>query len=177
MALPLHGEEVSLRALEIGDAAAVAALVSDPEVIKQTISMTTPFHEGEAERWIRQELEVEDQKHRVLVVEEVRSKALVGTVSVHVKRRFLRRWGTIGYWIGKPYWGRGYGTQALKAFVPYCFDVLEISRFQARVFESNQASQRVLENNGFRRTGRIRLFVPKRGGWRRILLYRLKKPS
>ncbi|TNE39153.1 MAG: N-acetyltransferase [Alphaproteobacteria bacterium] len=172
--LPIEGTGISLRALVFRDAAAVAQMVSDPEVIKQTLTMSTPYRLEEAEDWIGQELAGNGKKRQVLVVEAASSKALIGTVSVEVKRRFFRPYGMIGYWIGRPYWGQGFGSEALKIFLDYCAEEMALHRFEAKVFDDNEASQRVLEKNGFQRSGKVRLFVPKRGGWRRVYLYRLR---
>lgn len=55
----------------------------------------------------------------------------------------------IGYWIGESYWGKGYGTEAVRLLVRYAFDELKLIRVYASVFESNRASMRVLEKSGF----------------------------
>lgn len=60
----------------------------------------------------------------------------------------------LGYWIARPYWGRGYATEAAKA-------VLEIARMLgheqvvASHFLDNPASGKVLRKAGFRPTGRV----------------------
>ncbi|CAL9460699.1 hypothetical protein SUDANB58_02641 [Streptomyces sp. enrichment culture] len=62
------------------------------------------------------------------------------------RRRF------IGYWLGRQYWGRGIGTQALALF-------LERERARplyADPFSGNTGSVRLLEKHGFRRTGTVR---------------------
>ena len=55
----------------------------------------------------------------------------------------------IGYWIGVPFWGRGYIPEAVKALIARCF-----SEGAARVwcahFEGNEKSRRVIEKCGFR---------------------------
>ncbi|MFI5551091.1 GNAT family N-acetyltransferase [Streptomyces sp. NPDC051738] len=61
-------------------------------------------------------------------------------------RRFL------GYWIGRPYWGRGIGTRALALF-------LELDRTRplyADPFHDNTASVRLLERHGFQHAGTVR---------------------
>ncbi|MFD4528079.1 GNAT family N-acetyltransferase [Streptomyces sp. NPDC058470] len=64
-------------------------------------------------------------------------------------RRAPRRF--IGYWFGRPYWGRGIGTQALALFL-----ALEKTRpLYADPFVGNTASVRLLEKHGFQHTGTV----------------------
>ncbi|WP_221347679.1 GNAT family N-acetyltransferase [Streptomyces beigongshangae] len=58
----------------------------------------------------------------------------------------------IGYWLGRPHWGRGIGTEALALFLRE-----ERTRpLHADPFTGNTASVRLLERHGFRRTGTLR---------------------
>src|SRR5215510_773343 len=66
-----------------------------------------------------------------------------------------RRGAEIGYWLGETYWGRGIATEALRAFVPWCFQHFPICRLYAYVFEWNPASRRVLEKAGFTLEGHL----------------------
>ncbi len=62
------------------------------------------------------------------------------------ERRFL------GYWLGRPFWGRGVGTRALPLFLER-----ETARpLYADPFAGNEGSVRLLEKHGFRRTGTVR---------------------
>lgn len=55
----------------------------------------------------------------------------------------------VGYHIAKAYTGRGYATEALRAFLPRIVDKLKISCIDGIVLEENTASRRVLEKCGF----------------------------
>ena len=59
----------------------------------------------------------------------------------------------IGYWLGVPYWGRGYATEAVRALIDHAFDDLRHETLQAGARVSNPASRRVLEKCGFQWTG------------------------
>ncbi len=59
----------------------------------------------------------------------------------------------IGYWIGKQFWGKGYGTQAASLMSGYGFGVLNLNRIYAKTFDFNRGSLRVLEKVGFVREG------------------------
>ena len=56
----------------------------------------------------------------------------------------------LGYWIGRPYWGRGYASFGVKAVLDFAFEELNLALVGSCALESNTASRRVLEKNGFR---------------------------
>ena len=60
----------------------------------------------------------------------------------------------VGYWIGKPYWGRGICTEALGLVIDYCFNVKHFTTLWGDFFPSNPASGRVMTKCGFVDTGR-----------------------
>ena len=59
----------------------------------------------------------------------------------------------IGYWLGVPYWGNGYATEAARAVIDHAFTALGIDKLEAGARVSNPASRRVLEKCGFQWTG------------------------
>ena len=58
----------------------------------------------------------------------------------------------VGYWIGRPYWGRGIATSALSQFVSL---VVRTRPLHAYVAKNNAGSIRVLEKCGFKRAHTI----------------------
>ena len=73
----------------------------------------------------------------------------VGTCGIIPKKDIYRITAEVGYWIGQPYWGRGYATQAVKQLADIAFNDLKLIRIYAEVFGRNAASMRVLEKAGF----------------------------
>ena len=61
--------------------------------------------------------------------------------------------GTLGYWVGVPYWGRGYATEAAEAVLAHAFGALGLHRVQATHLTRNPASCRVMEKLGMRVEG------------------------
>ena len=55
----------------------------------------------------------------------------------------------IGYWIGRPFWGQGYASEAVRLVVAFAFEDLGLRRLYAHVLAHNPASGRVLEKAGF----------------------------
>ncbi len=59
----------------------------------------------------------------------------------------------IGYWIGEPYWGRGYATEAAHALVDLAFRATDIDRLNVSCRVTNTASRRVIHKCGFQYAG------------------------
>jgi RimJ/RimL family protein N-acetyltransferase len=60
--------------------------------------------------------------------------------------------GELGYWLGVPFWGRGYATEAARAVIDYAFAEQGHDVLQSGARVSNPASRRVLEKCGFQWT-------------------------
>ena len=54
---------------------------------------------------------------------------------------------------GKKHWGKGYASEAMAAFLPWCFRRYDLDRIDADHFADNPASGRVLEKLGFIKIG------------------------
>lgn len=86
---------------------------------------------------------------------------LVGVGSVQPQRDIHHRSGEIGYWIGEPFWGKGYGTMAVRQLVHFTFTQTPLTRLFAGVFGNNPASMRVLEKAGFTKEAVFRQSIVK----------------
>ena len=89
------------------------------------------------------------------------SAVLVGAISLRLELGHER--AELGYWIGVPYWGRGYATEAAGAMVGYGFNELGLNRIHARHLARNPASGRVLEKAGLTHEGFHRAHILKNG--------------
>lgn len=100
------------------------------------------------------------------------TERLVGSIGV----RFTGHPGTgdVGYWLGEPYWGRGYATEAVRLVDHVAFEHLGAQVLCAWVFVGNDASRTVLERNGYSlvRTihGRVRKGTVAQDEWYLTLL-------
>jgi ribosomal-protein-alanine N-acetyltransferase len=77
----------------------------------------------------------------------------------------------IAYWLGKPYWSKGYGTEAARAVVKYGFETMGLNRINGRHFGSNTASGRVLIKIGMKHEGCQRQAYKKWGKFEDFELY------
>ena len=102
-------------------------------------------------------------------------QVLVGGLTLANLRRGVAQAGSLGYWIGAPYAGRGYMSAAVTALIPYAFATLRLHRLEAACIPTNAASIALLERTGFAREGYAREYLCINGLWQDHLLYaRLK---
>lgn len=145
--LPVQTGRLTLRLPVPGDADAVAAYVGDPDVALMTARIPHPYPPGAATQFIMDSLaETACGRRLVCVVARSGSDAPIGTVELSFDGE--TGGAELGYWIGKPHWGRGYASEAAAALVGIGFKEHKLTRIVARALTSNTASLRVLENIG-----------------------------
>jgi RimJ/RimL family protein N-acetyltransferase len=103
-----------------------------------------PYTERDADEWLAI---CEGQDHPlgfVLLVDDV----VAGGLGSSTRDDVWTGSAEIGWWLSPPYWGRGITTAAVKRYIQYCFEALELHRVDAGVFVTNPASARVAEKVG-----------------------------
>jgi RimJ/RimL family protein N-acetyltransferase len=140
----------------------VRHLGRDRSIYEFTLQIPFPYTKKDAEFWIglNQELSAEGKIHNWAIRDE-REEAM-GGIGFNTELDGAHK-AEIGYWLAKPYWGRGIMTTVLKRFVRIGFDDLVLKRLQATVFHHNGASARVLEKAGFQCEGTLRNYYRKDG--------------
>lgn len=100
-------------------------------------------------------------------------QSLVGAITLSNVRRGVAETGTLGYWIGQRFAGRGLATAAVRAMTAHAFADLRLHRVEAACVPGNAASRRVLEKAGFELEGRARAYLKINGVWSDHLLFGL----
>jgi RimJ/RimL family protein N-acetyltransferase len=86
-----------------------------------------------------------------------------GNISLHPGTDIERISAELGYWLGRPFWGRGIITEAVQATTRYGFEELKLRRVFSVPLARNVASARVLEKCGFVPEGLMRRSAIKDG--------------
>ena len=150
---PLKTERLTLRPLTLEDAPRVQLLAGAREVALNTLLIPHPYPDGAAEAWIANRGDE--------IAFAIDDGELAGVIGLRVKRD--DDIAEIGYWIGVPYWGRGYATEAAAAVVRYGFEKLALNKIYAGYFARNEASGKVLRKIGMKREGTLRQHHKKWG--------------
>jgi RimJ/RimL family protein N-acetyltransferase len=152
---------LTLDALVAGDASSLALLAGDRAIADTTISVPHPLDAEVAREWLAalaQAVALGSAEH--FAIREAAGAPLVGMVSVRSIDREHEE-AELSFWIGRPFWGRGYATEAAGAAVDRAFDGLGLNRLVAHHMVRNPASGRVLAQLGFRQEGLLRERVKK----------------
>ncbi len=130
------------------DAADLASLANNARIAAMLTRMPHPYGLAEA--------------HQFLDYAAARRTGCVYSVTLAATGQFIGCAGLensrgngleIGYWIGQPFWGKGYATEAAQALVDVAFRNTEIDVLRASCRESNAASRRVIHKCGFQYAG------------------------
>lgn len=150
-------ERLELRVPAFSDATAIFdGWAQDPQVTRfllwkphQSIDETLLFLAQLEHAWR------EHVGHRAWLITERTSGEVVGMLGADYAGHAIE----LGYVLARPYWGRGYVTEAVKGAAAHAFGIHAeplIERISAICHVENHASARVLEKAGFEREGRLR---------------------
>ncbi len=182
----LYTPRLCLRPFSAADAARVQELAGDGRIAATTLHVPHPYPEGAAEEWIDghaiaaamgkswefaitltgtrtpgRERDVGDTGH------------VIGTVGIFSDGDRNAERAQIGYWIGVPYWGKGFATEAAHAALRFGFMKLKFNRVFARHFAINPASGRVMRKLGMTQEGVLREHEVKSGVFLDVAVYGL----
>jgi RimJ/RimL family protein N-acetyltransferase len=130
------------------DAPALAAAIADETIVRNLATAPWPYRLRDAEAFLASPRD--PVLPTFLIFERTQgAPRLVGSCGLG-----RRPSGAVemGYWIARPYWGRGFATEAGAALVDIA-RTLGLARLEGSHFLDNPASARVLEKLGFRPTG------------------------
>ena len=129
----------------MSDASELQQLIGDYEVSKTLLVVPYPYVDGEAEKFIASvtaDRAGQASVHWAITL----AGSMIGGAGVGISE--ATRSGTVGYWLGRDYWGQGYMTEALRAILRYCFERRGLKSVLACHFASNPASGRVMTKAG-----------------------------
>jgi RimJ/RimL family protein N-acetyltransferase len=136
-----------LRAPCAADAKAIASLINDRRIAENTARIPHPYGLADARAFLAQVNRDPSEPSFAITLAD---GTIIGGCGIHVLSGGAPE---LGYWIGVPYWGHGYATEAARALLDHAFGELRHERLLGRARVSNPASRRVQEKCGFQWTG------------------------
>ncbi len=143
----LTTERLVMRPPHEVDIAQLIALADNRHVAEMLARMPHPYGEEEARAFLA--MAGQRRSGVAYALTAAGTGAFVGCAGLNATERGLE----LGYWIGEPYWKRGYATEAAHALVDLAFTATTIQVLQASCRVINPASRRVIHKCGFQYAG------------------------
>jgi RimJ/RimL family protein N-acetyltransferase len=154
----LQTERLILREFTEFDIPELVPLIGAREVAATTLRIPHPYEEKHAREFFAT---VPRENELRLAIRLRGTGRLCGGIGLHPEMQHPR--AELGYWIGVPFWGSGYATEAASVVIEYGFQKLKLERIFASHFKGNDRSGRVLRKVGMRHEGSVRHGVMKAG--------------
>ncbi|QAA30940.1 GNAT family N-acetyltransferase [Clostridium manihotivorum] len=144
-----YGEKICLRAYKQEDIPVAVEMINDRELKKLLVTdIPFPSTPWEEEEWIKSQKATSTGEYN-FAIEDIETKKYIGGCGIQ-KVNWLARTATVGIMIGdKNYWGKGYGTDAMKVLLDFIFNNMNINKVKLSVFSFNTRAKKSYEKCGF----------------------------
>ncbi|EOK5722061.1 GNAT family N-acetyltransferase [Vibrio vulnificus] len=147
----IESERLILRPFSLSDAKRVSELAGDKQISEMTANIPYPYSISDAENWIRTHAELFlSGKGIVYAIVLKESSELIGAISFPKLENGL---GILGYWLGVPYWGCGYATEASKFLILFSKKHYGLTRLKVMHLVENERSKSVIKKLGVKYVG------------------------
>lgn len=158
MSVLLETERLLLRPPRAADISHFVPLLNDFEVSQNLSRVPYPYTEDDACAFIVKLASAIAAGTEYVFAILIKPGVFIGLCGIHPENGW-----EFGYWLGKPFWGKGYATEAGRRAVTFAFKDLNAEALNAGWFHDNPASGRVLAKLGFQPAGEAELLCVSRG--------------
>lgn len=144
---PFETRRLRLRRARLSDAADVALHANDRQIAEMTSRIPFPYGEKDALAFLGHP----ETDELTLAVTRSSDGSFLGLCSLQAREQAGRV--ELGYWIGRPFWGQGFATEAAQAMIDHAFGALGVEVVEVRCRVINGASRRVIHKCGFHYQG------------------------
>lgn len=170
----LDTARLRLRELAAADIPTIVALAGEPAIADKTLNIPHPYREHDAIYWLHMAYQgFASGQQYVFAIEQAKTAAFMGGIGLTLQPRFNR--AEVGYWLGVPYWGQGFATEALQAVLAFGFHTLHLHKILATHLTHNPASGRVMQKAGMHWEANLRQHVQKNGQYHDLVQYCLTR--
>ena len=161
MPVSIAGRACRLRQWFGSDAESLVPLANDPYIARYLSHVfPQPYTRADADRWIREQSNAETNAQFAIEVDG----ELAGGIGFLLGKGERIGTASLGYWLGKRFWGRGVMSEAVQVATQWAVDTLRVRRVWANVMAPNVGSSRVLEKAGFRLEAKMTAAICDRRG-------------
>jgi RimJ/RimL family protein N-acetyltransferase len=157
-------DEIYLSEFQPSDQVACVHHLKEKEIYDRTLRIPYPYTGADFQQWLAIVAKTtQDQGRTVHWAIRKEDGLLIGGCGLDELVVGKSHRAELGYWLAKPYWGRGIMTAVVGRLCQFAFAEFGLVKITAHVFADNSASARVLQNCGFVQEGFLRKHYLKDG--------------
>ncbi|RKE78715.1 MULTISPECIES: GNAT family N-acetyltransferase [unclassified Chryseobacterium] len=168
----LQTERLILSQLEEKDIPFIVELLQHRIFSDLTSNIPYPYVENDARSWVKMSKEAFENNTGYTFAIRNKEGQIIGAIGLHDRDDDKAE---LGYWIGIPYWNKGYVTEAAKAIIDFGFNELKLNKIFATHFPHNPASGRIMEKAGMEQEAVLIKEVKKDGEYFDLVRYCILK--
>jgi ribosomal-protein-alanine N-acetyltransferase len=169
-------DQVHLSEFQSSDKDALTQHLNDRDIYEHTLRIPFPYTDADADEWLALAAKITKQQGRpVHWAIRTTDDTLIGGCGFDGIQVCKSHRAEVGYWLAKPFWGRGIMTAVVQRVCQHAFEEFGVAKLTAHVFPHNPASARVLEKCGFQQEGFLRKHFLKDGKFIDARLFALLK--
>ncbi|MEM6723470.1 MAG: GNAT family protein [Bacteroidota bacterium] len=168
----LETERLILRNLRTNDVPRIVQFAGDKDIADNVRNLPHPYAEKDAIFWLNLSNQGFVSGQRAVFGIALKDGDLfIGGCGLHINS--LDNNAEAGYWMAKPFWGKGYITEALGALIRYGFEERKLNKIFATHFVENVGSGKVMTKNGMVQEAVLKDHVLKNGEYRTLIQNRI----
>ncbi|MGE8555105.1 MAG: GNAT family N-acetyltransferase [Chryseobacterium jejuense] len=165
-------ERLILSQLEENDIPFIVEFLQHRIFSDLTSNIPYPYTEDDAKFWLKMSKDAFENKTGFTFGIRNKEEQLIGAIGLHDRDDDKAE---LGYWIGIPYWNKGYVTEAAKAIVNFGFEELELNKIYATHLIHNPASGKIMEKIGMEKEALLKQHVKHDNEYFDLVMYSIFK--
>ncbi len=170
----INTNRLLLSSLTANDIPAIVKYANNKKIADNTLNIPYPYSEKAAIFWLNLANEgFKNGSNLIFGIKLKQDQEFIGGMGLTIHSAFKR--AEIGYWLGEPFWGNGYTTEAAKAVINYAFTQLGLNKITSSHYAKNPNSGRVMVNCGMNKEGVLIEHVLKQNEFQTLEVYGITK--
>ncbi|MEO0226866.1 MAG: GNAT family protein [candidate division WOR-3 bacterium] len=170
----LKGKRIILRPVTPDDVKETISLRYDFEANKQYLGYIFPINLTNEQRWIESLYSQRIRERIDLVIEEKNTHRFIGLIGVN-NIDYINKRAKFGIFIKRRYWGKGFGKEAMRIFLNYLFNQINLNKIYLEVLTENQRAIKLYKSMGFEPEGILKAHYYQDGRYKDVAIYSIFK--
>lgn len=156
----IETERLIISSLREEDIPFIVEYLQEKVFSELTSNIPYPYSEEDARFWLEMSERAFEMKSAFTFAIRDKTEKIIGAIGLHDRGDDKAE---LGYWLAKPFWNKGFVTEAAKAIIDFGLKELQFNKIYATHFLHNQASGKVLQKIGMEKEAVLKQHIKKNG--------------